>query len=95
MPTKGIVKWFNNTKKYGFINTEDGREIFVHFSEIQVEGYKTLKRGDVVEFEIAAGPKGERAVQVQKVAGKPKNTVADKGNRVVFHRGAWVDPAHN
>lgn len=95
MPAKGVVKWFNNTKKYGFINTEDGKEIFVHFSEIQVEGYKTLKRGDVVEFELASGPKGERAVNVHKVASKPKKASEGKKNRVIFQRGMWTDPAHN
>mgnify|MGYP000423044247 CR=1 FL=1 len=95
MATQGVVKWFNNTKKYGFINTPDGKEIFVHFSEIQIEGYKTLKRGDVVEFEVAGGPKGERAVQVQKIASKPKKDPEDKKNRFLFHRGAWIDPTHN
>ena len=65
---KGIVKWFNNTMKYGFIISEEGKEIFVHFSEIQMEGYKTLKRGDVVQYEIEETPKGIKAVQVVKLA---------------------------
>lgn len=71
----GIVKWFNNTDKYGFIIYED-REIFVHFSEIQVDGYKTLRRGDVVEFEIENTPKGEKAVSVKKISKAIKKTVA-------------------
>jgi cold shock protein len=65
---KGTVKWFNNTMKYGFVLSEDGQEFFVHFSEIQVEGYKTLKRGDIVEFEIEQTPKGPKAVKVNKIA---------------------------
>jgi CspA family cold shock protein len=65
---KGTVKWFNNTMKYGFVLSEDEQEFFVHFSEIQVEGYKTLKRGDTVEFEIEQTPKGPKAVKVAKIA---------------------------
>lgn len=69
----GKVKWFNNTMKYGFINTEGDKEVFVHFSEIQTDGYKTLKKGDLVEFEIEQGPKGEKAVKVKKIgSAKPK-----------------------
>lgn len=69
---KGIVKWFNNTMKYGFILSEDEKEIFVHFSEIQIDGYKTLKRGDVVEYELEQTPKGVKAVQVVKIASAPE-----------------------
>ena len=59
----GKVKWFNNEKKYGFILIED-REVFVHFSAIAKEGYKTLKTNQIVEFEIVKGDKGEMAVNV-------------------------------
>lgn len=63
---KGVVKWFSNQKGYGFI-TPDGdaqKDIFVHYSAITGDGYKTLKEGEGVEFEITQGPKGEQAVNV-------------------------------
>ena len=66
MPT-GKVKWFNNSKGYGFIQQEDGTDIFVHFSAIAGEGYKTLEEGQPVEFEITQGPKGLQAANVHKV----------------------------
>ena len=61
---KGTVKWFSNQKGYGFITPENGKDVFVHFSAIQGDGYKTLNEGEAVEFEIAQGPKGEQAVNV-------------------------------
>ncbi len=64
---KGKVKWFNNSKGYGFIQQEDGTDIFVHFSAIAGEGYKTLEEGQPVEFEITQGPKGLQAANVHKV----------------------------
>ena len=63
---KGKVKWFNNAKGYGFIQQEDGSDIFVHFSAIKGEGYKTLEEGQVVEFDITQGPKGLQAENVVK-----------------------------
>ena len=66
MPS-GKVKWFNNSKGYGFIQQEDGTDIFVHFSAIQGDGYKTLDEGQPVQFEIAQGPKGLQAANVSKV----------------------------
>jgi CspA family cold shock protein len=63
---KGRVKWFNDTKGYGFIEQEEGPDVFVHFSAIKLEGFKTLKEGDEVEFEISEGPKGPQAVNVVK-----------------------------
>jgi cold shock protein len=66
--TKGTVKWFNNAKGYGFIGREDGPDVFVHYSAIVSEGYKSLQEGDAVEFEIAEGHKGPQAANVQKVA---------------------------
>lgn len=66
MPT-GKVKWFNNSKGYGFIQQEDGTDIFVHFSAIQGDGYKTLDEGQSVSFEVTQGPKGLQAANVQKV----------------------------
>ncbi len=65
---RGTVKWFNNQKGYGFISREDGPDVFVHFSGIAGDGYKTLNEGDLVEFEIENDPKGGRATNVRVVA---------------------------
>lgn len=66
--SKGVVKWFSNQKGYGFITPESsGKEVFVHYSAVQGDGYKTLAEGDQVEFEITNGPKGEQATNVRKV----------------------------
>jgi CspA family cold shock protein len=61
---KGKVKWFNASKGYGFIEQENGEDVFVHFSAIQSEGYKTLDEGQAVEFEVTQGPKGAQASNV-------------------------------
>jgi CspA family cold shock protein len=63
---RGTVKWFNNSKGYGFITSESGGDVFVHHSAIQGDGYKSLEEGQVVEFEIQKGPKGDQAVNVVK-----------------------------
>jgi len=62
----GKVKWFNGTKGYGFITSEDGTDLFVHYSDIQSEGFRTLEEGQAVTFEVAEGPKGPKAANVQK-----------------------------
>lgn len=64
MTSEGTVKWFNQRKGYGFISTTDGRDIFVHYSNISGEGFKTLVEGDRVSFDIAEGEKGPRAENV-------------------------------
>ena len=64
---KGKVKWFNNQKGYGFITPESGNDVFVHYSAIQGDGYKSLEEGQEVEFEITKGDKGEQATNVHKV----------------------------
>jgi cold shock protein len=62
----GKVKWFNNAKGYGFIGREDGPDVFVHYSAILGEGYRSLSEGDCVEFEIVVGPQGPQATNVIK-----------------------------
>ena len=61
---RGKVKWFNNKKGYGFITPESRNDVFVHFSAIKSDGYKTLQEGQEVEFDIQQGPKGEQAANV-------------------------------
>ena len=65
--SKGTVKWFNNQKGYGFITAEDGKDVFVHFSGLNMEGFKTLEEGAAVEFDITEGAKGPQAVNVEVV----------------------------
>jgi len=65
--TKGVVKWFNGEKGYGFITPEEGPDLFVHYSEIQATGYRSLGEGDKVEFEITQGKKGKQASSVTLV----------------------------
>ena len=64
---QGSVKWFNDAKGYGFISQENGEDVFVHFSAIQAQGFKSLAEGDKVEFEVTKGPKGLQASNVRKV----------------------------
>lgn len=64
---QGSVKWFNDAKGYGFISQEDGEDVFVHFSAIQAQGFKSLAEGDRVEFEVTRGPKGLQAANVRKL----------------------------
>ncbi|HFE65483.1 cold-shock protein [candidate division KSB1 bacterium 4484_188] len=63
---KGKVKWFDEKKGYGFIESENGEDVFVHYSSIVGDGFRTLNEGDEVEFEINDGPKGQQATNVHK-----------------------------
>jgi cold shock protein len=64
---QGVVKWFNASKGYGFVQRQSGEDVFVHFSAIQMDGYKTLNEGQMVEFEVKQGPKGYQAENVTAV----------------------------
>ena len=65
--TKGTVKWFNDSKGFGFITSEDGSDVFVHHSSIQGSGFKSLAEGDSVSFDTEKGPKGLKAINVTKL----------------------------
>ena len=68
MRSKGTVKWFNDAKGYGFISRSDGPDVFVHYSAIQGDGFKTLSEGQQVEFDVVEGPKGKQASNVTRLA---------------------------
>ena len=65
--SKGTVKWFNNQKGYGFISDEAGNDVFVHYSALNMDGYKTLNEGQEVEFELVEGAKGAQAINVVRL----------------------------
>lgn len=67
MSVQGKVKWFNAAKGYGFLEQDGGKDVFVHFSAIQSDGFRTLNEGEPVEFEVVDGPKGAQAANVTKV----------------------------
>ena len=67
MPEEGTVKWFDERKGYGFISRAEGRDVFVHFSNIMQEGFRTLAEGDRVSFEVREGDRGPQAVNVSKL----------------------------
>ncbi|MDA1315462.1 MAG: cold-shock protein [Acidobacteria bacterium] len=69
MTEQGTVKWFNESKGFGFIQQSNGEDVFVHFSAIQGEGYRTLAEGAAVEFDVEQGPKGLQAVNVTLIGG--------------------------
>ena len=78
MRTTGIVKWFNDSKGYGFITQADGGDVFVHYSAIVGEGFKTLAEGQQVEFDLLDSGKGPQAANVIKLGPAPAQTTADE-----------------
>ena len=64
---KGTVKWFNNQKGYGFISDEEGNDVFVHYSGLNMDGFKSLEEGDQVQFDVTDGAKGPQATNVTKL----------------------------
>jgi CspA family cold shock protein len=72
----GSVRWFNNAKGYGFLGRESGPDVFVHFSSVQMDGYKSLKEGDAVEFDVIQGEKGPQADNV-KIVGRDEASAAE------------------
>ena len=90
MKEKGTVKWFNGAKGYGFIQRSTGEDVFVHFSAIQENGYRTLNEGETVEYELMKGPKGFLAANVlrgsaQLAKGKPSINVSPVAGKGIFY----------
>lgn len=77
---EGTVKWFNPKKGYGFIATDDGRDVFVHYANISGQGFKTLREGDTVSFDIVDGEKGPRAENVVQKSAISKSPTEKKDN---------------
>src|SRR5947208_17020554 len=93
---KGKVKWFNDAKGFGFIAQESGPDVFVHFTAIQAEGFRSLAEGDNVEFDVAQGPKGLQAQNVRKVWAtllRRSGPGSDRARLLCLHWHAWRSPS--
>jgi cold shock protein len=89
--SSGVVKWFNPDKGYGFIARPDGEDVFVHFSAIQMEGYRSLDEGQPVEFDVTQGPKGLQAANVRPMA--PRSELISQSTGPPGHRPGGPDHA--
>lgn len=92
---KGVVKWFNDAKGFGFIQHTDGKDVFVHFSTIAAEGFKTLKDGEEVEYEFHEGPKGLQATKVLRVNPPAEQEQAESTDDTANQEGAGSDLSSN
>ncbi|MCL6472500.1 MAG: cold-shock protein [Firmicutes bacterium] len=90
---QGKVKWFNNGKGFGFIEQDEGKDLFVHFKSIQDSGFKSLNEGDIVEYSIGTGPKGDMAIDVKVIARGPASREKRPQERKYAH--AYSKPRIN
>jgi len=88
---KGVVKWFNDAKGFGFIEHTSGKDVFVHYSVITAEGFKTLKDGEMVEYEMKEGPKGLQAVKVVRTKQKGDDAAASSAEDSNAEDGSTED----
>ena len=85
---RGTIKWFNDAKGFGFINHPDGKDVFVHYSTIQTEGFRTLVDGEMVEYEVTQGPKGLHAAKVFRLSHSHASTNAESDKSTSPLRGS-------
>lgn len=89
--TRGKVKWFNPEKGYGFIEREGGDDLFVHFSEIQMEGFKTLYENQIVDFDITDGQNGKQQASNVRIQGVPVPAPKDEEEEVIVEQDVQTD----
>lgn len=93
---KGTVKWFNNAKGYGFVLAEEsGDDLFIHYSSIQMDGYKSLKAGQEIEYDVQEGPKGKHAVNIRYVGQVPDTAAATESGARSDDDNLHLNPMHD